>query len=271
MIEVAFIGAGRMAAAMVKGLLAKKYFSPQEIACTCGDDPTGPQLAKATGIQYQPDLNQLLALAETVVLACKPQQLEALDPTIVKGVTGKLVLSILAGIPLAKLASQFGSARNLVRAMPNTPGQIGAGITAFSTLGPLSEADARAVHKILDALGVVLYLPEDQIDAVTAVSGSGPAYIFEFTAALRNAALNVGLSQEVATQLALETVLGAARLMKETLEDPETLRDKVTSPGGTTAAALEQFERCDLRGMMNDAVTAARDRSLELSNNTSRG
>lgn len=265
MIRVAFIGAGRMAAAMIKGLLAKQYFSPKEIACTCGNDSTGPQLAKATGIQYQSDCNRLLATADTVVLACKPQQLETLDPSIANGIAGKLVISILAGIPLAQLASRFEQARNFVRAMPNTPGQIGAGITAYSTFSALSKKDTQAVQKILNALGVTLHLPEDQIDAVTAVSGSGPAYVFEFTAAFRDAALNAGLSKDVAHKLTLETVLGSARLMKKTLEDPETLRDKVTSPGGTTAAALEKFKDADLRGIINAAVAAAKKRSVELS------
>ena len=265
MIKVVFIGAGRMATAMVKGLLAKQYFSPEEIACTCGDGPTGSQLAKATGIQHKSDLTQLFATADTVILACKPQQLEQLDPAIAEGVAGKLVISILAGISLAQLNSCFEKARNLVRAMPNTPGQIGAGITAYATLNLTSTSDTQTVQKILNALGVTLHLPEDQIDAVTAVSGSGPAYIFEFTAGLREAALNVGLPKEVANQLALETVLGAARLMKETFEDPETLRDKVTSPGGTTAAALEKFKDADLRSIINAAVAAAKKRSIELS------
>lgn len=263
--RLAFIGAGRMASAMVKGVLARKDFAPKEIVCTCGDDSTGPTLAQAVGIHYQPDVRLMVASADVVVMACKPQQLSQLDPDVAQCAAGTLILSILAGTPLAKLKAHFPKARNFVRAMPNTPGQIGAGVTAYCTARPLAAADTATVQKILRALGEVLALPEIQMDAVTAVSGSGPAYFFEFTAALRESAVRLGLSGETAHRLALETALGAARLMKATGADPETLRANVTSPGGTTAAALDVFKRHDLRGAVQAAVTAAKERSQKLS------
>jgi len=263
-VKIAFIGAGRMASAMVGGLLSKGYFRPSEIGCTCGDDPTGPALAEKTGIRYEPGLSTLLADAETIVLACKPQQFTALDPALDDAVTGKLVISILAGMPLARLRGRFSGARNLVRAMPNTPGQIGAGITAYAAASELDRPDAGTVGRVLGALGEVVALEEAQIDAVTAISGSGPAYLYEFTAALRAAGGAVGLAPDVAHKLAVATITGAARLLAASREDPEALRNAVTSPGGTTEAALNAMQAEDLRGLVERAALAAKARSIEL-------
>jgi pyrroline-5-carboxylate reductase len=264
MIEVAFLGAGKMASAMVRGLLAHKLYQPAQIGCTCGNDPTGPELAKKTGIVYEAEPAKLLGGAKVVVLACKPQQLAALDASYTALTQGKLVLSILAGTPLAKLAGRFPQARNLVRAMPNTPGQIGAGITAYCARNDLSSPDRTTVEGILGSLGVVLAVPEGDIDAVTAVSGSGPAYLFEFAAAFRAAAAATGLPPLLAEKLALATILGSAKLLESTGEDPEKLRDAVTSPGGTTEAALKVLRAGGLRPLLAEAVDAARRRSIEL-------
>src|ERR1019366_6124749 len=159
------------------------------------------------------DLAALLAPADAIVLACKPQQLAGLDPRITGLAAGKLVLSILAGKRLASLAKVLPKARNLVRAMPNTPGQIGAGITAWSALQPLAPADLAIVDAILGSLGQVVAVNESQLDAVTGLSGSGPAYVFEFAAALRDAGEAAGLPRADAYRLAVETILGSARLM----------------------------------------------------------
>ena len=264
MTQVAFIGAGKMASAMVHGLLARQLYAPGQIGCTCGGDPTGPALAAQTGIAYTADPAQLLRAADIVVLACKPQQLATLDAAYAKETQGKLLLSILAGTPLAKLAAKFPGARNLVRAMPNTPGQIGAGITAWAARATLAAADRAAVENILGSLGLVLEVPESDLDAVTAVSGSGPAYLFEFAAAFRAAALATGLPPATAEKLARETVRGAAKLLESSGEDPEKLRDAVTSPGGTTEAALKVLRAGNFRQMFADAVAAAKRRSEEL-------
>lgn len=262
---IAFLGAGRMASALVDGLLARRICPPGDLICTDGGDDTARQLAARTGISATADLPALLAHADTLVLACKPQQLAGLDARLGPLSAGKLVLSILAGKRLARLAQALPQARNLVRAMPNTPGQIGAGITGWSALHPLSGDDRARVEAILGALGPALELAEPQLDAVTGLSGSGPAYVFEFAAALRDAGEAAGLPPETAWQLARETLLGSARLLAQTGTPPETLRNQVTSPNGTTYAGLQRMAARDFRGLIKETVLAATERSRELS------
>lgn len=264
MSKIAFLGAGRMASAIVGGILAKGT-RPADLACTSGPDDTARQLAAKTGITAHDDLARLLEGADAVVLACKPQQLASLDPRLVELTAGKLVLSILAGKRLDSLALKFPKARNLVRAMPNTPGQIGAGVTAWCALRPLSAADTKIVELILGALGKMIALREDQLDAVTGLSGSGPAYVFEFAAALREAGIAVGLDSATAKLLAYETLLGSAKLLEQSTVEAEELRNQVTSPNGTTYAGLKRMEAHNFRGLIAETVLAATRRSAELS------
>jgi pyrroline-5-carboxylate reductase len=263
--KLSFLGAGRMASAMVDGLLAKKAARPADLACIGGDDDTARVLAARTGITAHTNLAALLKNADGLVLACKPQQLAALDTRLAELTAGKLVLSILAGKRLARLAQTFPRARNLIRAMPNTPGQIGAGITGWCALEPLSDSDRTIVNTVLGALGKMVEVEEPQLDAVTALSGSGPAYVFEFAAALRDAGEAVGLSRAAAYQLALETILGSAKLMAQSPAEAEELRNQVTSPNGTTFAGLKRMEARDFRGLIKETVLAAKVRSEELS------
>ncbi len=265
MSKIAFLGAGRMASAIVDGLLVKQASVPGDLACVDGGDGTAAALAARTGVTAPANLAALLTPADAIVLACKPQQLATLDPRLADLAAGKIVLSILAGKRLASLAKVFPKARNIVRAMPNTPGQIGAGVTAWCSLQPLATTDRALVDSILGALGQVVALEEAQLDAVTGLSGSGPAYVFEFAAALRDAGEAAGLSREIAWQLAMQTVLGSARLMARTGTDPEILRDQVTSPNGTTFAGLQRMAARDFRGMITETVLAATARSQELS------
>ena len=253
-----------MASAIVRGLLEEEHYTPDEIACTCGDDPSGPELAEQTGIQFAKDINKVIRKTETIVLACKPQQLNAIDDELAQAAHGKLVLSILAGTPLARLSAKFCNARNVVRTMPNTPGQIGAGVTAFAPLAPLSPKDQDIVENALSSLGNFHEVEEVDLDAVTALSGSGPAYVFEFAAALREAGIQCGLDETLSNSLAIDTLLGAAMLLADSEQSPEALRDAVTSPGGTTAAALKTFSDNDFRGLVAKALASAKARSLEL-------
>ena len=264
MIEIAFLGAGRMASAMIEGILRQGKWPPGALICTSAADGTGQALAKQTGIHYTDDPATLLDEAQTLVLACKPQQLESIAPTLAELATNRLVLSILAGVPLQRLIALIPDVRNTVRAMPNTPGQIGAGISAFTAYRPLMVNDQAVVETILGALGQVLALPEEQLDAVTALSGSGPAYVFEFVAALRDGGIAAGLPAETAYTLALQTTLGAARLLAKRDESPEQLRDQVVSPGGTTEAGLSCLQERGLHAMLADTIQAAKQRSIAL-------
>lgn len=265
MAKISFLGAGRMASAMVDGLLAKGGARPSDLACTSGPDDTARQLATRTGIAAHEDLAALLANADAVVLACKPQQLASLDPRLVELTAGKLVLSILAGKRLDRLVQTFPKARNVVRAMPNTPGQIGAGVTGWAANAPLTEPDKKLVDQILGALGKTVELREAQLDAVTGLSGSGPAYVFEFAAALRDAGVAVGLDRATAKMLAIETLLGSAKLLEQSTVEAEELRNQVTSPNGTTYAGLQKMAAADFRGLIRDTVATATARSVELS------
>lgn len=264
-IRIVFIGAGRMAAAIVQGLLKNGYYLEDEIACTCGSNSSGPKLAETSGIHYYPDIAPAIREAETIVLACKPQQFHLIDDSIVRATDDKLLISILAGTPLTKLDTKFHTTRNIVRTMPNTPGQIGAGATAYSAFSPLNTADRKIVEEILRSLGNFHEVDESKMDAVTALSGSGPAYVFEFAAALREAGVHCGLSQELSASLAIDTLLGAAKLLGDSTESPEALRNAVTSPGGTTAAALKVLEENNFRTLIQKTLEAAKARSIELS------
>ncbi|MDO8543478.1 MAG: pyrroline-5-carboxylate reductase [Opitutaceae bacterium] len=263
--KIAFLGSGNMAGAIVEGLLAKNAATSAELICLGGDDDTAAKLQARTGIGVARSLDELLKDAGTLVVAFKPQHLASADPRLATLAAGKLVVSILAGKRIASLARVFSSARNIVRTMPNTPGQIGAGITGWCSHEPLSAEDRATVGKLLDALGAAVEVPEVDLDAVTGVSGSGPAYVFEFAAALRDAGVAAGLTRPTAEKLAMETLLGAARLLARKKIDPEILRDQVTSPNGTTYAGLQKMKARDFRGLIRETVLAATARSKELS------
>ena len=172
----------------------------------------------------------------------------------------------MAGINLERLSKSFPQAKNIVRSMPNTPGQIGEGITGFVFHSCPSEQDRRLITSVLDSLGESFELEnENDIDRITAISGSGPAYLFEFTSALQAAAKEIGLTNELAEKFAIQTILGSSKLESSKLS-PVELRNQVTSPNGTTQAALESFETSDLRKVILDGVKAANARSIELSN-----
>jgi pyrroline-5-carboxylate reductase len=262
--QIAFIGAGRMASAIVHGLIDQQHYTLEQIACTCGDDPTGTALAQKTGIHHLPTLETAAHSAKTIVLACKPQQLTAITAETKEAVRGKLLVSILAGTTLERLHHTFPLADNIVRSMPNTPGQIGAGVSAYAPLYPLQKDHAAIVQNILGALGQYHLVPEEQLDAVTALSGSGPAYLFEFAAALQEAGTHAGLPPRLANALTIQTLLGAAKLLEQSDESPDALRDAVTSPGGTTAAALQVLQNAQLRKTVDQAIQAAKERSIEL-------
>jgi pyrroline-5-carboxylate reductase len=263
--KFAFLGAGNMASAMVDGLLAKQAAAPADLSCLGGTGQSAAVLAARTGIGLAASLEDLTRKADTLVVAFKPQQLAAADPRLATLTAGHLVISVLAGKRLARLAATFPSARNIVWAMPNTPARIGAGMTAWCSRAPLSAADRQVVDTLFSALGKSLEIDESLMDIAAAVSASGPAFLFEFAAALRDAGVAGGLSAEAAKTLAVETVLGAGRLLARSGIDPEELRRQVTSPKGMTLAGLQRLEARDFRGLMRETVLAAKARSEEMS------
>ncbi len=263
--EIAFLGAGNMAAAMIAGLVAKGACAPGKIVCMGGSGATAAALSERTGIRLAKSLDELLGQAAIVVVAFKPQHLASADPRLGPLTEGRLVVSVLAGKTLETLSRAFPRARAVVRSMPNTPGQIGAGITGWCAAKALSAGDRGSIEQLFGALGRSIELPESQIDGFTAICGSGPAYVFEFAAALRDAAVAEGFDGATAALLAAETLLGASRLLASSDLDPEVLRNKVTSPNGVTAAGLRRMSERDFRGMIRETVAAAKARARELS------
>jgi pyrroline-5-carboxylate reductase len=263
--DIAFLGSGSMAAAMVEGMIAKGAYAPARIICMGGTGKSGLALSQRTGIRLAESAEELLAGASTLVVAFKPQHLAGVDSRLAALVEGRLVISVLAGKNLDALARAFPGARNIVRSMPNTPGQIGAGLTGWCSRLPLLAADRAILDAVFGALGVSLELPEAQMDGFTAISGCGPAYVFEFAAAIRDAGLGLGFDAATSRLLAVETLLGASRLLARREVDPEVLRSEVTSPNGVTAAGLRKMADRDFRGMIRETVIAARARAQELS------
>ena len=260
---IGFLGAGNMAGSMIDGLL-RAGEPASSMACLGGSGSSASSLVARTGIMHARDTNELCGGADVIVVAFKPKHLASLSHSIADASRGKLVLSILAGKTLASLKSVFPNARAIVRAMPNTPGRIGAGVSAWCSNSKLPEADSGRVAQLLGALGSFHEVPESLMDAVTAVGGSGPGFVFEFTAALREAAVAAGFPSELADIFARSVVNGSGKLLEDGT-DPETLRNQVTSPRGTTAAGLDVFAKADLRGIVRDAVLAATRRGGELS------
>jgi pyrroline-5-carboxylate reductase len=254
-----------MAAAMVDGMLARKACAPASMVCIGGSGTSARKLSDRTGIRLAASLEDLLRGADTLIVAFKPQNLASADPRLAELTAGRLVISVLAGKKLEALGRVFPGARNIVRSMPNTPSRIGAGITGWCSRSPLAPADRAFLDSVFGALGREIELPEAQMDAFTAICGCGPAYVFEFAAALRDAALHAGFDTQAAKMFAVETLSGAARLLASQGVDPEVLRSEVTSPNGVTAAGLRRMADLGFRDMVQDAVRAAEARSKELS------
>lgn len=251
-----------MASAIVGGMIKSGIVKPWDMECACGNDNSGKLLVEKTGISLVPDI--ALLDAQTFIFACKPQQLA----DVAKSIGNKsidLLISILAGTTIEKLRARFPNAKKIVRVMPNMPALISKGISCFAPESKLTEDEEKIVRGVLLAIGQVIECPEAKLDAVTALSGSGPGYVFEFASALIAAGKELGFSNEEAKKLTLQTLLGSAMLLDCDEREPETLRDAVCSPGGTTLAGLDVFKANNFRKMVADALVAAEIRSKELS------
>ena len=266
--SIGFIGAGNMASSLIHGLLNKGVAGSQIFAADVDQDKLDA-LARECGINpASPD--QLTAQADVVVLAVKPQVMqsvcETLAPTLSARETKPLFVSIAAGISLTSLQQWLGGNPAVVRCMPNTPALVGKGATGLFASGEVSDAQRETAEQLLNAVGISVWVgTESDLDTVTAVSGSGPAYFFLFMEAMQEAASELGMDEELAKLLVLQTAAGAAELASQSEDTLAELRRKVTSPGGTTEQAILQFESGGLRDLVLKALTAARDKSVDLS------
>jgi pyrroline-5-carboxylate reductase len=249
-----------MGEALLTGLLASGWAEPEQLAVVEKLTDRRTVLEKQfPGVTITAEPLEV----EGAVIAVKPTDVESVCAA-VAGAGCERVLSIAAGVPLARLEGALGGGIAVVRAMPNTPALVGAGAAAIAPGSSATDDDLGWAESILAAVGSVVRLPEHLLDAVTGLSGSGPAYVFLVAEALIEAGVLVGLPRDVSTVLAKQTLLGASRLMVETGETPEALRAMVTSPGGTTAAGLRALESAAVRAAFLDAVTEATERSKEL-------
>ncbi len=264
-VQIGFIGAGRMATALARGLTAAGFTTPAAVIASDVSPIALQQFGKETGAQTAAENGAVLSRSDVVVLAVKPQQVPSVLAELRSHVQAKhLLVSIAAGVTLKSLQDGLGDGCRIVRVMPNSPCLVGAGASAFACGANATDADAELVSALLSTVGIAVPVPESQLDAVTGLSGSGPAYGFQIIEALSDGGVRVGLPREVATKLAAQTLLGAARMVLETGDHPGVLKDAVTSPGGTTIAGLHALERGRVRSALMDAVEAATQRSIEL-------
>jgi pyrroline-5-carboxylate reductase len=264
--RIAVIGAGNMGEALVRGLLSTGAVGADQITATDVRPARLELFAGSYHVSTTDDNAAAVEGSDVVVLAVKPQQMsEALASFRGAMSPRKLVVSIAAGVRAARLEQELGGSARVVRVMPNTPSRVGAGAAVLSRGLHATESDLATAEAILAAVGTTARADEDLLDAVTGLSGSGPAYVFLLAEAMIRGGIESGLAPEMARKLALQTILGAARLMVESAEDPGLLRQQVTSPAGTTQAALEVMERGRLVEVVAEAIQAATRRATELS------
>jgi len=258
--KLVVVGGGRMGSALLAGLISGGWAPAGDLAVS---EPDEDQRQRLTGDHPGLLVAEGPVAADAAVLAVKPDVAEAVARTL-SAVGISRVLSIVAGLSTARLEAALQPGAVVVRSMPNTPALIGAGVSGMSGGSAATAADLDWAEGILGTVGTVVRLPERHLDAVTGLSGSGPAYVFLVAEALIDAGVTAGLSREVSRRLVVGTVLGSARMMAETGDDPAALRAAVTSPGGTTAAAVRTLEFKAVRSAFIEAVAAATERSRQL-------
>lgn len=262
--RITFLGAGNMANAIIRGLL-RAGLAKDKVTATVRREEKKTELENTHGIKVGFDNVAATRDADVVVLSVKPQALDKVLKEIAPAVDRtKLIVSVAAGVPIAAIERRLGAGARIVRTMPNTPCLVGLGATALSSGEHATPEDLTLATAMFDSVGITTIVDEYLLDAVTGLSGSGPAYIFLIIEALSDAGVKVGLSRHQALKLAAQTVLGSAKLLLETNQHPGTLKDQVTSPGGTAIAGLHTLEAGGLRTTLIDAVEAATERAREL-------
>ncbi len=266
-VKLGMIGGGVMGEALLSRLIAQKIYPPQAILVSEPQETRRNALGQSYGIQVTGDNSLTMAAADVVLLAIKPQVFAAVTQALPRVVTQAeappLIISILAGTPLCKLEAAFPG-WPVVRAMPNTPATVGAGMTAIAPGAHTQAHHLSLARQIFQAVGEVVDVPESALDAVTGLSGSGPGYVALMIEALADGGVAAGLPRAIALQLALQTVKGTAQLLQESGLHPGELKDRVTSPGGTTIAGIAHLERSGFRSALIEAVRTACQRSQEL-------
>lgn len=265
--KIGFIGAGNMAEALIAGLLHANRLSPSQLMASDIDGVRLTRLHQTYKIEMAGSNRDVAERADILVLAVEPQVLDdvlAAIAAVVRIWDGTLIVSVAAGYPIARIARHLSGATRIVRSMPNTPSLIREGVTALAYDERLPDNDAVAARTLFESIGKVVRVDERALNAVTGLSGSGPAYVYMMIEALADGGVKMGLPRETAQLLAAQTVAGAARMVLESEEHPGKLKDRVASPGGTTIAGLHELERGRLRATLISAVEAATLRSSEL-------
>ena len=264
-LTVGFLGAGKMATALAKGFIHAGIVNAKQIIASDPFKPSRDAFAKEVGARATDSNLDVLKTANVLILAVKPDQVAGVLAEISSAFTkDHLLISIAAGVPLAKLEGGLGGSARVIRVMPNTPALVGASASAFAIGKSCGASDAELAQKLLSAVGVAYQVKESLLDAVTGLSGSGPAYVYQFIEALSDGGVAAGLPRDISTKLAAQTVLGAAKMVLETGQHPGALKDQVTSPGGTTIEGLHELEKGKLRGTVMSAVRAATEKSKKL-------
>lgn len=262
-VKLGIIGGGVMGESLLARLIIKKIYLPAEVLVSEPQSQRRDFLTSQYGVETTAENQKVVADADVLLLAIKPQAFEAVIAVVQPSHASQTVLSILAGTPLARLEAAFPG-QPVIRAMPNTPATVGAGITAIAPGKHAQPAHLQIAHQIFAAVGEVVEVSENLIDAVTGLSGSGPGYVAIMIEALIDGGVAAGLSRAIATQLALQTVRGTAELLQISGMHPAELKDRVTSPGGTTIAGIAHLESVGFRSALIEAVKASYRRSQEL-------
>jgi pyrroline-5-carboxylate reductase len=267
-LSIGFLGAGKMATALARGFITAGLVKPGHITASDPVEAARAAFAKDSGAKAVATNAEVVKAANVILLAVKPDQVAGVLADIRGHFTEKhLLISIAAGITIAKLEAGLGAGARVIRVMPNTPALVGAAASAFALGKAAGPADAGLTQKLFSAVGIAMQVKEYLLDAVTGLSGSGPAYVYLMIEGLSDGGVAAGLPRDIATRLAAQTVLGAAKMVLDTGMHPGALKDMVTSPGGTTIEGLHELEKARVRGAFISAVRAAAEKSKKLGQN----
>jgi pyrroline-5-carboxylate reductase len=263
--NIGFFGAGKMATALAKGFVHAKIISPKQITASDPHPAARKNFTGEIGAKTSASNLDVATFANVLILATKPDQVAGVLAEISGAFTKKhLLISIAAGVTIAKLENKLPKNARVIRVMPNTPALVGEAASAFALGKSATVADGELAKKLLSAVGLAFQVKENLLDAVTGLSGSGPAYVYQFIEALSDGGVAAGLPRDIATKLAAQTVLGGAKMVLETGQHPGALKDQVTSPGGTTIEGLHALEKGKLRATVISAVRAATEKAKKL-------